>query len=254
MQVAAPPLSAKELQSESMTRVGIIEDDAFSRTLIERFLAGNRLVPVPLRSGDEVREAVRNRDIDVLLLDLGLPGEDGLNILLSVRAKSQIPVLVVSGRKEVVSITSCLDAGADDYVTKPISFEELGARLRSVMRRSDPAELQKDPSVLHLAGFNASVDLDSGTVRGPDGEATLTEREAQILALLHRAGGRPVSRAMLTRATLGKNWDFSIRTLDVHISNIRTKLASVGVPTSSIITARNLGYRLSPKAFPDEPA
>ena len=249
----AKPDAAEPAEIQVMPRVGVIEDEPYVRTIIETYLSANRFIVRSLRSGQEVQQAVAKGEIDLLLLDLGLPGEDGISILHAVRTVSRLPVVIVSGRKETVSIAAGLDAGADDYVTKPIAFEELGARVRSVLRRSQQGAAKLAPETRFLRLHNARIDLESRRVTGPKGEAMLTEREGLILSLLYQAGGQPVSRTMLTRATKGQSWDFSIRTLDVHISNIRAKLVAVGVPASTVLTARNLGYRLSPHALNDEP-
>lgn len=248
----APDHAPRSEGMPGMPRVGVLEDEPYVRTIIESYLNANRFSVRPLRTGREAQQAVAQGQIDLLLLDLGLPGEDGLSVLHAIRRSSRIPVVIVSGRRETFSIAAGLDAGADDYVTKPIAFEELGARVRSVLRRVQKSAGRQDIALRRLRLHDAHIDLETRRVVGPKGEARLTEREALILSLLHQAGGQPVSRTMLTRATMGQSWDFSIRTLDVHVSNIRGKLEKVGVPAGTVLTARNLGYRLSPGALDGE--
>jgi two-component system, OmpR family, response regulator len=232
-----------------MPRIGILDDDPKARETLTRYLSALRFAVVTLKNGADVRSAVQQGSIDVLLFDFGSGREDGLNILGSVRATSRIPIVIVSGRTEPMSVAAGLDAGADDYVTKPVALEEFGARLRSVLRRARQATPADARHATTVQIDEARFDLQNRDIVGPSGRVQLTEREALILSLLYEACGLPVSRSTLTRATVGQNWEFSMRTLDVHVSNLRSKLASVGVSRSLILTARNMGYQLSPKVL-----
>ena len=214
------------------------------RELICRFLTAERLVPHPLATGTDALNAVLEERINVLLVDLGLGTENGIDIVRRVRARSQIPIIVVSGWSEVAHVTAALDAGADDYVRKPVPFDELAARLRSVWRRkgSVTASTGEAPATVHAGDL--TVDLASNTATGSHGSEHLTERESLIFALLARNPGRPVTRDFMCRSLLGEGWQPTNRLLDVHISNLRTKLERAGAPKWLIRTRRNVGYEL----------
>lgn len=239
-------------QTATPRRVGVLEDNPHTRSMIERFLVTHGFFPVPLSSGDQARTAAERGAIDLLMLDLGLPGEEGMEVLQGLRSVSRIPVLIVSGRRETASIAAGLDAGADDYLIKPVAFDELGARLRSILRRAQSTPETRSPSRLSLG--DAELDLETHSLTGPSGQQLLTERESLIVSLLHSAAGKVVSRATLTRVTLGQNTEVWGRTLDVHVSNIRKKLRLAGCRRPSILTARNIGYYLAPSLFGDGPS
>lgn len=238
-------------------RIGILEDDLQLCKVMRRFLESQRYAVAEYRSGAQALEAIAADAIDLLLLDLGLPGEDGIEILQRLRAASLLPVLIVSGRAETFAITRGLDAGADDYVTKPIAMDVLGARVRSLLRRtSQAAGARERRGSLHDLRFGpVTIDIQHQRIVGAGGSIGLTEREARLLTLLLHADGKPVSREALTRATVGLAWEISLRSLDVHVSNIRKKLADAGVVGNPIRTVRTIGYRLiNPDADGDIPA
>lgn len=236
----------------SIVRVGILEDDPQVRKIVIRFLQANHFVVERMRDGAQALSAVADHSIDLLLLDLGLPGEDGIDILTRLRGASRLPVLIISGRSETFAIARGLDAGADDYITKPIAFEELGARLRSVLRRASATARPDKQHVGPLHFGPVQIDIEHRKIMSQDGVTTLTAREAQLLALLLHADGKPVSRAALTRATVGLAWEISLRSLDVHVSNIRRKLSEAGVTGDPIQTVRNVGYRLMSAGHSDD--
>lgn len=227
-------------------RIGLLEDDLQLRKLVRRFLESQHYLVDEFRSGEQAVAAASAGAIDLLLLDLGLPGEDGIEILQRLRTMSRMPVLIVSGRAETFAITRGLDAGADDYVTKPIDLDVLGARVRSVLRRAGQGtDAPERRNTLQALRFGpVSIDIRQQTIITASGRNSLTEREARLLALLLHANGKPVSRETLTRATVGQAWEISLRSLDVHVSNIRKKLTEAGVIGNPVRTVRNIGYRL----------
>lgn len=223
--------------------VGVLENDEPMRELICRFLTAERLDAIPLKTGAEALDAVLSNRIDVILIDLGLGSENGMEVVRRIRARSKIPVIVVSGWSEVSHVTAALDAGADDYVRKPVPFDELAARLRSVWRRKGVApETALAPAVVRVGDL--VVDLASSTATGSAGSQHLTERESLIFSILAQHAGRAVTRDAMCRALLGEGWQPSNRLLDVHISNLRTKLERAGAPKWIIRTRRNVGYEL----------
>jgi Response regulators consisting of a CheY-like receiver domain and a winged-helix DNA-binding domain len=235
-------LPADVLSTRSVT-VGVLEDEKYVRDIICRFLLAERMEPRDLQNGAAAHNAALKRNIDLLLIDLGLGAEDGIDIIRRVRAVSTVSIIVVSGRADISSVAGGLDAGADDFVRKPIAFEELGARIRSVLRRRvalPPAEMAAAAVTIGKVRFA----LADNEVVGPEGRVRLTEREVLILSHLLRNRGNPVSRELLSRALQGHGWDPTNRTLDVHIANIRAKLVSAGGVATMVRTRRNLGYQL----------
>jgi DNA-binding response OmpR family regulator len=227
----------------SIGRVGILEDDRIVKELLARFVRASQGTPVLLSSGFQATSAVSENLVDMLLVDLGLPREDGTDVIRRIRSLSTIPIIIVSGRIEMPSVAAGLDAGADDYVRKPVSFEELGARMRSVLRRVRlDATSQPAPSCFRLEGI--LVDLVEQFAQGRGGaREKLTERESLVLSHLFRSPGKLVTRDELSRALTGKSWDPATRSLDVHVSNVRAKLRRVGCAATVIKTCRPFGYR-----------
>ena len=247
--VEPPAAAAETLRSDPTTeqqvRVGILEDERHVREILSRFLKAEHMEPLTVKNGAVAERMAANGTADLLLVDLGLGREDGVQIIRRIRAVSAIPIIVVSGRTEIESVSCGLDAGADDYLRKPIAFEELGARIRSVMRRKVPApEIPAVPAPMEIG--RVRIDLAEHRMEGPQGIQALTERESLILSQLMRNFGHPVSRNMLSRSLLGHFWDPSNRTLDVHIANIRRKIVLAGGNEKVIRTRRNMGYQIGP--------
>ena len=226
-------------------RVGILEDDRFVREVLTRFLKSMRAEVIAFVNGRQAIKAVMDHEIDMILVDLGLPNEDGLDVIRNIRIVSRLPILIVSGRVEAPAITAGLDAGADDYVRKPISFEELGARIRAVLRRIGQGEsspVAAPEGSMELAVDNIRLDSISFMLHGPNGHNKLTELEARLLSMILRHQGKVVTRDQICRALWGTAWDPSNRTLDVHMSHIRKKLSQVGARSELIRAKRNNGY------------
>ena len=231
----AKPDAAEPAEIQVMPRVGVIEDEPYVRTIIETYLSANRFIVRSLRSGQEVQQAVANGEIDLLLLDLGLPGEDGISILHAVRTVSRLPVVIVSGRKETVSIATGLDAGADDYVAKPFHLEEVLARLRALLRRSaGHAKSELNCGPVRLDTRTGRVTIDGNPVK-------LTSHEYRLLSYLMHHAGRVVSRTELVEHLYDQDFDRDSNTIEVFVGRIRKKLG-----VDIIQTVRGLGYLLTP--------
>ncbi|WP_214369198.1 response regulator transcription factor [Pseudonocardia sp. H11422] len=177
-------------------------------------------------------------DVDVVLLDLGLPDIDGVDVCRAIRAVSEVPVIVVSARGEVDDRILGLHSGADDYLVKPYDIGELVARAHAVHRR------HRGPAGSPAGGVvvvdEVSVDLNRHTVTVAGREVTLTRKEFQVLALLASAGGAVCTRSRIVAEVWGRSWPGANRTLDVHVATLRTKL---GRP-ELVQTVRGVGYRL----------
>lgn len=208
----------------------MVEDDvAVAEPLIEG-LRRHGLDVVHVGMAVQVLDAAR--DVDVVLLDLGLPDDDGLNVLRSLRAVSEVPIIIVTARGDETDRVVGLELGADDYVVKPFSVRELSARVRAVSRR------RRVESSLHTARITIDRSRRRATCDGK--EIELTAKEFDLLAVLAEEPGRVVPRQELLSRVWDPVWHGSGKTLDVHVSSLRRKLADA----SMIETVRGVGYRL----------
>jgi DNA-binding response OmpR family regulator len=179
--------------------------------------------------------------VDVVLLDLGLPDIDGVDVCRAIRAVSDVPVIVVSARGEVDDRILGLHSGADDYLVKPYDVGELVARVHAVYRRhrsGSRAELPGATDVVRLA--DVTIDLARHTVFVDGRSVTLSRKEFQVLAMLASSGGAVCTRNRIVAEVWGRSWAGANRTLDVHIASLRTKLGRGEL----IQTVRGVGYRL----------
>lgn len=176
--------------------------------------------------------------VDVVLLDLGLPDVDGVDVCREIRAAGDVPVIVVSARGEVDDRILGLHSGADDYLVKPYDIGELVARVHAVHRRRRASAPAGTEDVVEVDGV--SVDLARHTVTVAGRSVTLTRKEFQVLALLAGSGGAVCTRSRIVAEVWGRSWAGANRTLDVHVATLRTKL---GRP-ELVQTVRGVGYRL----------
>ena len=173
---------------------------------------------------------------DLVLLDLGLPDKDGLEVCREIRSLGlDTPVLMLTARTSEADIIVGLDAGADDYLTKPFRVAEMQARVRALLRRRTVG------SVLHAG--DVSLDLGSRRVTVNDTEVALTRTEASLLVLLLRDAGLAVTRDRMVRDVWGGTWPGAEQTIDVHMSSLRRKLNQAGGSRDRITTLRGIGYR-----------
>lgn len=246
MEKIAMRLSKRDLAehpSASGIRAGILEDDDDLRALFCRALQSEGITVEELQHGTDALSAAINRRIDFLVLDLGLGSYDGLAIIKDLRQVSQLPVIVVSGRADSDTVCAALDAGAHDFLRKPITIAEFQARMRSMVRDQGRLLHSLPSQSFSVAGIR--FDLSIGEARGPNNEnCKFTDRETIILQCLYKEAGRPVSRDAFARAIFGQCWDPNVRILDVHITNIRSKLHNIGAPDQLIRTRRNIGYSM----------
>lgn len=212
-----------------------MEDDAALGEQVVQTLSRAGFDPHWVRDGDAARDLDPD-DYNVIVLDLMLPGTYGMDLLKRYRVKSEVPVLILSARDDTADKIRGLKLGADDYVTKPFFPEELVARVQACMRRPNLVATDR------LVAGAIRIDLERRQVSGSDGVVTLTPVEFEILALLARRKGSAVTRDALVAAALDPSHDGSRRTLDVHISRLRSKL---GGDATQLETVWGIGYRLS---------
>jgi len=216
--------------------VVLIEDEAAIAELLGRVFASEGFRLVHATSGEVGLDAVRKRQPRAVLLDLGLPDRDGMEVCRQIRATSDVPVIMLTARDSEVDKVVGLEIGADDYVTKPFSPRELVARVKAVLRRSE--EAPRVPQVLAVDGFE--IDGGRREVRPTDGDPVRpTAREFDLLWYLAENAGLVLSRGQILEAVWGYEYFGETRTVDVHVRQLRKKIP--GIP---IETVWGVGYRL----------
>ncbi|MDT0441648.1 response regulator transcription factor [Streptomyces johnsoniae] len=221
-----------------MTRVLLAEDDAsISEPLARALRREGYEVEVREDGPGALRTGLRG-DVDLVVLDLGLPGMDGLEVCRRLRTEGLgLPVLVLTARADEVDTVVGLDAGADDYVTKPFRLAELLARVRALLRRGT-AESAPAPTV-----HGIRIDVESHRAWMGEDELHLTAKEFDLLRVLVRDAGRVVTREQLMREVWDTTWWSSTKTLDMHISWLRKKLGDDAANPRYIATVRGVGFR-----------
>ena len=215
-------------------RVLLVEDDVQLGESLEAALRLEQYAVDWLRSGDPVRATLRATPYDLLILDLGLPGVPGMQVLRQLRAdKHTLPVLLLTARNTLDDKVDGLDSGADDYLTKPFEIDELFARIRSLLRR------RGDHSAAGIKAAGTSVDPVDRVVSYEGEILDLTAREYAILEILVRNAGRFVSRARLEEGIYSWGEEVGSNTVEVYISRLRKRFGS-----KAIETMRGVGYRI----------
>ncbi len=215
----------------------LVEDDDRVAAALRPALHRHGMTTARLARGGGVAEHLTG--VDVVLLDLGLPDVDGVDVCRAIRAAGDVPVIIVSARGEVDDRIQGLDCGADDYLVKPFDTGELLARMHAVLRRRAPAPVPGDPAQV-VTVADVCVDLARHEVGVAGRPVALARKEFQILALLAAARGTVVPRGRIVAEVWGRSWPGANRTLDVHVATLRTKLGRPELVT----TVRGVGYRL----------
>ena len=216
-------------------RILLVEDDRALGQQVVETLSRAGFEPHWVQDGDDAR-ALEPDDYRIIVLDLMLPGTYGMDLLKRYRAKSEVPVLILSARDDTADKIRGLQLGADDYVTKPFFPEELLARIQACLRRPNLSASER------LVVGAIVVDLERHEVSVAGSPISLTPVELEILSVLARRKGAAVTREALVEAALDPAQDSSRRTLDVHISRLRNKL---GEHAEQLQTVWGIGYRLS---------
>jgi len=200
-------------------------------------------------SGRDLKHGLRDETFDIILLDLGLTGEDGLDVLRDIRLGNPVPVIIVSGKGNADIIEAGLNLGADDYITKPFVPAVLCARIRSVLRRCNDAKKVSAywPDIEGLPLLDCRfLPTRRLLISGSGQQHMLTERESHILKILCEKSPGIATRDEIMRCVTGAAWDPNVRSLDVHICRIRSKLISAAGDRFAIDSIRGIGYRLRP--------
>lgn len=230
-----------------LARVLVVEDDPRLGQLLAATLREYGYHAQVETRGDRAEARILAERPDLVLLDLGLPGVDGLTICRRVRPQFQGAIVMLTGRRSDVDQITGLEVGADDYVLKPVDARLLIARVRSVLRRvggGPAAPIGDEPATLEVGALR--LDRTRMGARVGDADVELTAAEFRLLWTLARHVGELVHRGDLSAAALGSVGHSSERGLDVHVSRIRRKLAAVGWDAATIRSIRGVGYLLAP--------
>ena len=221
-----------------------VEDDAPIRNLISTTLKTNDYRYQLASNGKEAILAVSTQNPDIVLLDLGLPDMDGVEVIRTIRSWSNLPIIVISARSEERDKIEALDAGADDYLTKPFSVEELLARIRTTQRRLSfmSPEMLTAGSVFENGKLR--VDYASGCAYLDGQELHLTPIEFKLLCLLCRSVGKVLTHTFITQNIWGQSWDSNMASLRVFMVTLRKKLEPTPDSPQYIQTHIGVGYRM----------
>jgi two-component system KDP operon response regulator KdpE len=225
--------------SEPGQRVLVVDDESAIRRYLRTALTAQGFVIYEAANGQETLKAVVENHPDVIILDLGLPDFDGVEVTRRLREWSNIPIIILSVREAEQDKIAALDAGADDYLTKPFGTGELMARMRVVMRRlagkSDEPVLQVD---------DLKMDLSRRIVTASGNQISLTPTEYEILRLLLQNAGKVLTHRQLLRQVWGAAYESEMHMLRVNISNLRRKIESDPARPHYLITEPGVGYRI----------
>lgn len=220
-----------------------IEDDAAIRNLITTALETHGYRAAEAWDGGSGVLEILSRNPDVILLDLGLPDMDGIELLRKIRTWSKTPVIVISARSEDKDKIEALDSGADDYLTKPFSVEELLARLRVAIRRMNDIGNGAVQEFLYENG-ELRIDYAAGCVYLKGEELHLTPMEYRLLSLLAKNEGKVLTRTFITKEIWGASWDSEITSLRVFMASLRKKIEDHPAEPKYIQTHVGVGYRM----------
>ncbi|HEY6959845.1 MAG TPA: response regulator transcription factor [Candidatus Limnocylindria bacterium] len=224
-----------------MQTVLVVDDEPKIVQLARDYLENAGFKVASASDGREALAAFRHGAPDLIVLDLGLPLVDGLDVTRAVRKTSNVPIVMLTGRGDEADRVSGLELGADDYVTKPFSPKELVARVRAVLRR---AEAARAPADIIKAG-DVVIDVPRLAVRVRGHDVELTPTEFQLLATLARSPGRVFTRAQLLDAVHGVAFESYERAIDAHVKNIRRKLEPDPREPRYVLTVHGIGYRFA---------
>jgi two-component system phosphate regulon response regulator OmpR len=223
----------------------VVDDDARIRQMLLRYFEDEGFHVSMAADGAAMRECLRKVEIDIILLDLVLPGgDDGLTLAREIRAKSDVPIIMLTGRDDIVDKVVGLEIGADDYIVKPFHLRELLARVRNLLRRRQPARQAQSEVAANILRFGSwTLDLGRRQLLGTDGaETVLTTGEFDMLALLAAHPGRVFTRDMLMDRTRGRSLEAFDRSIDAQIARLRKKLERDTRRPDMIKSVRGVGY------------
>jgi DNA-binding response OmpR family regulator len=222
------------------TRILAVEDDERIRTAVRLALEDEGWEVTEAATGEDALQHFQNQPSDVVLIDIMLPGIDGFEVCRSIRRTSDVPIVMVTARADTHDVVAGLEAGADDYLTKPFAPKELSARIRALLRRARTSEVSSP----HLRFGDLEIVPDEGVVRRNGRDVHLTKTEFRVLVELAQSPGRVFSREVLLERIWGYGYFGDGRLVDVHVRRLRTKVEADPANPRHVVTVRGLGYKL----------
>ena len=222
------------------TRILAVEDDERIRSAVKLALEDEGWIVDEAESGEQAIGLFNAATPDVVLIDIMLPGIDGFELCRTIRRTSDVPVVMVTARNDTHDIVAGLEAGADDYLTKPVAAKELSARIRALLRRIRPTS----PSHERLVFGDLELIPEEGKVLRGGEEVHLTKTEFRLLCELAENPGQVFSREALLDKVWGYDYFGDGRLVDVHVRRLRTKVEADAANPRHVVTVRGLGYRL----------
>ncbi len=226
------------------TSILVVEDDAPVRNLITTTLKAHDYRYLTAPNGERAILEASSHNPDIVLLDLGLPDMDGMEVIRKIRSWSNMPIIIISAKCEDADKVDALDAGADDYLTKPFSIEELLARLRVTQRRLSVMKSEASAEDSVFINGDLRIDYAAGCTYLGDKELHLTPIEYKLLCLLSRNVGKVLTHTFITQKIWGASWENDIASLRVFMATLRKKLESDPQSPQYIQTHIGVGYRM----------
>lgn len=230
------------------TRILVCDDELDVREMLQEYLQKRGYEVSIASSGKELRTVLGLINIDLIILDINMPGEDGLAVLRSLRPDNQTPVVMLTAADDVVDRIIGLEMGADDYLGKPVDLRELEARIKAVLRRKAPAAApEKDSDNIARFG-DFSLDIEAAKLTAADGtEVPLTAMEFSLLKAFAENKGRVLNRDQILEQAHDRSWDPFDRSIDIRISRLRRKIEKNPEKPVIIKTVRGIGYVYNPE-------
>lgn len=221
-------------------RVLVVDDDLALAEMLGIVLRGEGFEPAFCSDGNKAVAMFHDFKPDVILLDLMLPGKDGIEICRLIRADSGVPIVMLTAKSDTIDVVVGLESGADDYIVKPFKPKELVARLRARMRRLD------EPAPSNIAVCDLIIDVNGHTVKRGDAQIPLTPLEFDLLMCLARKPGQVFSREALLQEVWGYRHAADTRLVNVHVQRLRSKVEHDPEKPEIVLTVRGVGYKAGP--------
>lgn len=229
----------------SSANILVVDDDPRIRQMLTRYFEGEGYAVSAVADGQEMRVQLKRQEIDIILLDLSLPGgQDGFDLAREIRMQSDVPIMMLTGRDDVVDRILGIEIGADDYIAKPFHLREVHARLKSILRRRQPAQPKPEENEEKIVRFEGwTLNLSRRQLLSEEnGEVELTTGEFDMLAAFVQHAGRVLTRDFLMDATRGRQLDAFDRTIDAQIVRLRRKIEADAKHPQLIKAVRGVGY------------
>jgi DNA-binding response OmpR family regulator len=228
---------------DATARILLVDDEQAIQTLLTYPLRKDGHEVIPAHDGREALDLFRDQRFDLVVLDIMLPKLDGIEVCRRLRARSQVPIIMLTAKDDEVDKVIGLEIGADDYITKPFSVREFRSRVKAALRRADMGRGAAPPSEEPIKAGALEIDFERRGVSVRDEQIRLTYVEFEILAALARHPGRVMTREQLLEQVWGDSAYRDPRTIDVHIRHLREKLESDPRSPEYLFTVRGVGYR-----------